>query len=516
MNSPSAATRVAVNTLANYARFAVSTLVWVLLTPRMVHGFGEQDYGLWSLVYSVVGFFSLLDLGMGTGVVKCVAESGGTGDVDRRNRMVSTYAAAYAGVALAAAAILGILSLAFNRLFSIPAEAHGRALATLWIIGLRAVVLAFPLSLFRGILYGQQSLLLLNLLQAASTVAYGIGAAVALAGGHGVVAVAVVSLLSMLLEHGLYAAFAWRRTPGLRIAPALVDPRLLREAASLSVSQLLIAVSGLALLRTDPVVIQLFLGLSAVGVYTIALKAAENGFVLVKQFVNALSPLVAHLHGARRADRVQEVLVAGTRLALVPAALLAAGVAALGGRALVLWVGPEFAAGTWPMILLVVSMTLTVPQMMVFSVLTYTDRHGLPAKASIAAAALNVVLTLALVKPLGLVGVALGTLGATLVVDVVWVLGRGCREIGVPHATYVREALLPPLWPALAQWAVTAALTAARPPATLVELVAYGVPGAVLYLAIFRATGLGRFEREWMAARLRRRAPLPVAAKAAA
>jgi O-antigen/teichoic acid export membrane protein len=507
---PAAATRVAVNTLSNYARFGVSMAVWFFLTPAMVHGLGEQEYGLWSLVYSVVGFFSLLDLGMGTGVVKCVAEATGNGDAGRRNRMLSTYAAAYGGVALAAALILGVLSLVFNRVFSIPAEAHGRALAALWLIGLRAVVLAFPLSLFRGILYGQQRLVLLNALQALSLVAYGVGGLLALRYGAGVVALAAIGLASMLLEHALYAVFAWRRTPGLALSPRLVDTSLLREAVSLSVSQLLIAVSGLAMLRTDPVVIQLAIGLSAVGVYAVALKAAENGFMLVKQFVNALSPLIAQLHGGGRSERLREVLVSGTRFACVPAVLLAVGCYVLGGRALVLWVGPGFEGAGPVMSVLVTAMALAVPQMMVFSLLTYTDRHRLPARASVAAAVLNLALTLLLVRPLGLLGVALGTLLATLIVDVFWVLGSGCRELGVPYAGYLREGILPALVPGALQWAITAALVALRPPASLLEVVGYGLPGVAAYLALFWRVGLGDEERRWLLARLTRRRPSPL------
>jgi len=504
VTEPGPATRIAVNTLSNYARFAVSVGVWFVLTPAMVQGLGPSEYGLWSLVYSVVGFFSLLDLGMGTGVVKCVAEATGSGDLDRRNRMLSTYAVAYATVAAIAVVVLGVLALFFNRLFSIPEDARGRAIAVLWLVGLRAVVLAFPLSLFRGVLFGGQRLLLLNSLQAASLLAYGFGAMAALARGGGIVALAVIGLVAMLAEHALYALFAARGTLGLALSLRLVEPSLLREAMSLSVSQVLIAASGLILLRTDPIVIQLVLGLSAVGVYAVALKVAENGFVLVKQFVNALAPLVAQLHGAGRAGALREVLLTGTRLACVPAVLLAVGAFALGGRALELWVGPEMRAAAPVLTVLMVSMALTVPQMVVFSLLTYTDRHRLPAQASVLAALINLGVTLALVKPLGLVGVAFGTLLATLVVDVAWVLRRGCRELGVPGGVYLREGLRPLLLPGFAQWALTAGLVAMRAPASLGAVLLYGAPGVLAFAAVFWRTGLRPAQRETILNRLRR------------
>ena len=66
--------QVAMNTLTNYARFAILLIVSFVLVPCMIRNLGRDDFGLWSLTFSLLGFFGLLDFGIGTTVVKYVAE----------------------------------------------------------------------------------------------------------------------------------------------------------------------------------------------------------------------------------------------------------------------------------------------------------------------------------------------------------------------------------------------------------------------------------------------------------
>jgi O-antigen/teichoic acid export membrane protein len=84
-------TRLAWNTASNVLRLVASMAVWVAVTPAMLRALGTEGYGLWQLASSVLGFFQLLDVGFGVGVVRTVGQSLGSGDIDQRNRMLSTY-----------------------------------------------------------------------------------------------------------------------------------------------------------------------------------------------------------------------------------------------------------------------------------------------------------------------------------------------------------------------------------------------------------------------------------------
>ena len=71
------------NTVMNYISHFISILIVFFLTPIMLRELGTEDFGLWTLVFSVLGFFSLLDLGLNVSAVKYVAECRGSGQIER-------------------------------------------------------------------------------------------------------------------------------------------------------------------------------------------------------------------------------------------------------------------------------------------------------------------------------------------------------------------------------------------------------------------------------------------------
>ena len=148
-----------VNTASSYVRFAVLFVTQFALLPFIIRRIGLTDYGTWSLATSVLGFFTLLDFGFAPGVVKYVAVSRGSGDVAGRNRMLSTIALVYLGLAALALIAVVLLGLTYGQLFSIPEASRSKAVAVLWILGVRAVAFTLPLGLFRGALFGEQKIL---------------------------------------------------------------------------------------------------------------------------------------------------------------------------------------------------------------------------------------------------------------------------------------------------------------------------------------------------------------------
>src|ERR1700733_6052122 len=191
----------AANAATNYGRMLIQMAYVFVLTPYIIARIGADDYGLWSLVISALGFLSLLDLGFGTGVVKYVAECHGSGDIHKRNRILSTLAAVYLAIAIASGVCIAVLSVLFNQLFGIPAAQHQKATALLWILAVRFVLLALPLGLFRNALFGEQKVYLINVIQVVSTVALAAGTWFALRQGYDVVALAWVNLAAMLIEY---------------------------------------------------------------------------------------------------------------------------------------------------------------------------------------------------------------------------------------------------------------------------------------------------------------------------
>lgn len=496
--------RVGLNTAANIGRFVVSLGVVFFLTPFIIREVGNEDFGLWTLTFSTLGFLGLLDLGFGSGIVKYVAECRGTGDTDRRNRMLSTLGGVYLLLAVVSLVLVAMGSLFYADLFGIAQAQRGKALSLLWILAARNAFFGLPLSLFRGILFGEQLIWQINLVQTATSLLMGVLAWGVLRAGGGIIGLAWLNLGLMLLEHLAYFLLCRRQVDRLELSPRLADRTLFREALSFSAATFVVSVSSLILLRTDPIIISFFLPLSSVAVYAIALKIVENAHLLSKQFINVTGPLIAELKGQGDEQKIRFILINSSRFALLPSLSIGIPLVLFAPDLLRLWVGSEYAAGAGSLVLLTIAMTLAVPQMIASNVLTMTGREGITARAAMASAVINLGISLLLVRPLGLEGVALGTLAATVLVDVLWVPRFAAAAFGMGCGSYWRRIIGPLALPVLLDLAVTWGSLLSFPPTSLLAVALEAIPGALVLVVSFWVTGMEPSEKQLIREKLLR------------
>ena len=496
--------RVALNALSSYGRGVISIAVLFFLTPAIIFYAGQEDFGLWSLTFAILGILGLLDMAGMAGVVKWVAECRGSGDVDRRNRILSTVAGMYLAISVIALVALALFALFYQQLFDIPEHLRAKAQSLLWILAIRQVVLAVPLLMFKGILFGEQRIVLVNTVQTAGFVLYGVVGYWVLHQGWGIVGLAWVNLGSMLLEHAAYLILSYVCVRDLRLSPQLAQRRLLREIFSFSAAQLVINISSLIRLRTDLIMVRFLVSLALVPTYAIALRLSEAAYYLIKQFINVLAPLKVQLAAAGEDDVLRAILIHVAKFALLPMVMATAAAYVVGRAAIVFWVGPEFADAAVLLHILMTSLVIGVPPLLAFTLLGMTGHHAMTARAAAISIVVNLTASALLWWPLGIVGIALGTLVSTLIVDVGVVLRRACQLHGITLSTQLRRVYLPVLLPGVVQCALTYQLVAWWPPASLGGIVLLASPGAVVYLLIFWLWSTEATERDSVRHLLRR------------
>jgi O-antigen/teichoic acid export membrane protein len=487
--------RLATDTATSYLRYGIVIIVQLALIPYLITNLGDEGFGLWTLTFSVLGLLSLVDFGFGTSVVRFTAEARGSGDVQRRNAMLSTVLVVYLCLAALAALMVAGVSPFYLDLMKIPESRQDIALPLLWVLAARSIAVSLPFGMFRSILFGHGRIGWVNLLQAGGTLLYAGASVVAIEMGGGLIGLAWANLAAFAVENLAYVVTAMITMPDLRISPRHFDRTLLRSAAWISAAQFVVTVSSLVLLRTDPIIVNAFLPLSAVALYGVALKVAENVLMLIKQGVNVLGPLAAEMSGAGRKDDVRALLVSGAKYALAPAVGMAVAALALGREGLVAWVGPGYGDAAGVLSILMMSVAMLVPQMVASGVFSMTGQHRLTAWAAFLSMTVNVAASLILAWWIGLPGVALGTLIATVLVDVLVVVWLVRRAYGIGYIEYLRAVFVPAAIPAPIAYAAIVGMKILVPADNLGVVLTEAVIGCLLYALVFMALGIGRQER---------------------
>ena len=313
-----------VNTFSNYLHRILQVGIFLFLTPFIATQLGKDGYGLWSLIQASVAFLGLLDMGFSTSVVKYIADARGKDSDERLRSLTSTFFWLYTFLSIFLLAISVVLSLYLPKLLNLPPDKINAATAVFLIISVKTA-LGFPLGMFRGIMIGFQKQWWANLFKILATSLYGLGCFFALQHDASIERLAYASLFSSMIAliGGFFVSL--RKLPGISIHPKFFQKSLLKEISEFSLYFFMIQISTLIYTRVDTLIIQAYLTLSHVALYTIATKASEHAAGLCRQLTHALTPIIAELKGAGEEKNIKAVFRLGTKLSTAMAAPLLIG-----------------------------------------------------------------------------------------------------------------------------------------------------------------------------------------------
>ncbi|HZT79664.1 MAG TPA: oligosaccharide flippase family protein [Gemmataceae bacterium] len=467
---------------ANWLGFAAQLAVAFFLAPVLVHGLGDQRYGVWAQVEAVLAYLTLFDLGVAAAVVRHVARSAATRDDAELNRVVNTTLCVFAaagGCAFAVALAVAFFGLPLLR---VPPELVGEARTMLALLGANLAV-GLPLSVFPSALDGlgrypaktavRTALLLLRV----PVVLW------VLRAGGGLVELAWAITACGLVEHGVLAAVTWRYLPGLRLSPAWASWETFRRIRGYSLDALLALLAGRVSFQTDSLVIGAFLGPLHVTFFALPARLTEQVKSSLRAVTTVLTPAVSALEAVGDHAAIRGVLFHSTRWVLWAILPVQAGLLILGRPFLGLWLGQCYADAGYPVLaILALPLGLALSQSVSGRILYGIGRIRGFSRMAAAEAGANLLLSVALAGPLGIEGVAWGTAVPNLVFNGA-VAVCVCRALGVGLTTYLRHSFLSPAAVAAGLAAAWLGLTAWQPPTTWAELAATGAAGLAGYAA---------------------------------
>jgi len=478
-----------VNILSNYLRFGVSLGVMLFMTPYIIHMVGLENYGLWAIVYSIVGLLGLTDLGFSTTAVKYVAEKEGECDIDGRNKLIGSLFLVYLCVGVSCFALTAITA----ELLELGGQTDS-ATELVWVLG-TATSLGLFLSVFRAVLVAVGRQDLVSWVTIITILAQAVLTVLLLESGWNLVGLAWATAFGIVLQVLLVVPLVYYYVPFFRPRFSTAWQSDLRSMWSFAFYALIANISVLFVLKLDPLVIQAFMSLSMVAVYAIAAKIAEQLLLLNKQLSNALMPLISQSRGAGDTETIRRVFLDGTRYLLAIAFPLLGLVNIYASDIVILWVGEELQAAGPVLQTLTIAVLFSAFTLNAANVLGMTGRHRLVAFALLSSAIVNLVISIVLINFYGLQGVAWATLLAIFLCELMILVPVVCNFLSVAPAVLFYKCLLPGFLASTPSLIVASILPS---PASLQELlVTCGLLG-IASLVVFLLLGLRADEREYL------------------
>ncbi|MDF1505313.1 flippase, partial [Roseisolibacter sp. H3M3-2] len=326
---------------------ALNALGWLIpvglalvAIPVLVRAIGAERFGVLSLVWTLVGYFSLFDLGLGRALTQLIAERVGRDEHEELPELVwtATWLLVPLG-ALGGAAVALLAPWLVERVLRVPPALQAESVAAFRWIGL-AIPFTVSTAGFRGVLEAVQAFRAINALRVPLALITFVGPLLVLPFGTALppmVAVLAIGRVGLWLAH---VAAARRAFAPLR-QPRAPERRLLRPLLAVGGWMTVSNVVSPLMYSLDRFAVAALLSVTAVSYYSTAYEAVTRLWVVTSILLPVLFPA---LGVALQRDRAQAALLldrgARTTLgAVFPAALA---LSAFAPEWLTVWLGPEF------------------------------------------------------------------------------------------------------------------------------------------------------------------------------
>lgn len=425
--------------LSNWLPLGTSVITALVLTPFLLAQLGKKDYGVWSLTLSFVGYYGLMQLSVGSGIMRYVPFYEGREDSETACQVVSTGLAMFTVVGLMILLISEVLAGPLSRFY------HGGSDLEMLIrlTGLAAAI-ECPTRIFDATLRAREKWIVANIISAGNGIMYALSLATSLLVGGGLIGMGLALILSDTITMLASVVAVRRNCPEIHLSPLLVRWLLLRELLGFGVLTVVGTAAYSMVLQNHKLIVGKLVSLEAVAVYAIATQFIERVRGIVWAPLQVAWPRFALLDGQKNYEQVRELHRQTTRYS---AMLSSGGILLLmvaGPPFVALWLGKGFEASS--ALLLILGLGCLVESTLYGNscFLGGTGRQNIVARFACVEAVFGLGLSLLLGWKLGMLGVAWGYTVFVILIRGLACTRYVCKLIQVDQLNYYRRTLFRP------------------------------------------------------------------------
>ena len=227
-------------------------------TPMLLNYLGDESYGIWSTILSVINWINYFDVGIGQGLRNTLARSVAVGDKDKSQKSASTGYVALSVIAMVTCLVGGFFICFFdtNLLFNTKLSVRPALLVSFF-----CICINFVLSLSKTLLYATQQAEKVSFMTVFTQTINLVGIAfLSLFGKGNLLAVALVIGLSGIIVNLIFTGKIWIRYDFL--IPKIKQFRSyeLKGICNVGVKFFFIQIAALILYSTDNMIITRLFG----------------------------------------------------------------------------------------------------------------------------------------------------------------------------------------------------------------------------------------------------------------
>lgn len=394
----------------SYVAIAVNTLVQLLYTPLLIRMLGQSEYGLYSLVASIIGYLTVMDLGFGNAIIVYTSKYRAQGRIDEEKLLHGMFNVVFKIIGIVAAFLGLILFFNVNIIF-------GKNMTDIEINKMQIMMLILSFNLFitfffaiyNSIICAYEKFTFQKIISIIHTVLTPLLMIPLLFLGYKSIALCIVITISNIFVVISNYFFCNKK---LKVSAKYLgfDKKIFKTIVSYSIWIFLAVLVDKANWSVDNFVLGAVSGTISVSIYSIAAVLNQMFISLSTAISGVLLPKMSKLVAKKASNEVltNEMIKVG-RIQNIVIFLMCSGLVLFGKNFIIIWAGKGFIESYYVALLLIIPLCVPLIQNLGLSIMQAMNKFKFKSISTFIMAIINVIISIFFARKWGAIGAALGT-----------------------------------------------------------------------------------------------------------
>lgn len=405
--------------LLSYVTIILTNGIGLFLTPFMIGKLGDSEYGLYTLIGSLIGYISVLDLGLSNTIVRFVAKYKARNDRESEENFLATTMLIYGAIATVIVVSGTLLYFNLDAIFEKLTPAELVKARLMFVILIFNLAITLPGGAFSAVCSAYEHFVFprsVNIVQYVVRSAMVVG--LLFLGGDSISIVMLDTVLNLTVI-GVNAYYVLRKLKA-RFQLHRFETILVKEIFSYSIWIFIFAMVGQFQWRAGQIILGILSGTTAVAIYGVgillgtyygAFSTAISGVFLPRATTMTVQEASSH--------ELTSMMIRIGRFSLITLLMILGGFLLYGQQFVQLWVGKTY-ADSWTIALIIMfSYTLPLVQSFANSMLEARSKFSFKAITYISLIVLGTAIGAYMVQFLGIIGLIVGSTSGWIISQII-------------------------------------------------------------------------------------------------
>ena len=402
--------------LLSYVVIALNMVVGLLYTPFLIRMLGQAEYGLYSIVYSVMNYLTIMDMGFGNAIIIYTARYINQGNKEKREKLHGMFFCIYCLIGIVAGLVGILLYFNVNILFG-SSMTNNELIEAKRMMAILTFNLAitFPLSIFGYIITAYEKFVISKCVKILQIILQPIIMIPVLLIGYKAIALVIVltfvNILCLLIN-----MFVCIRGLKIKLKFKGFDFILLKEIFKYSFFIFLNQIIDKINWSLDQFIIGSIAGTVVTAIYAVAGQLNTMYMNFSTAISGVMLPKVTKMEDNKASDKeFTKLFIQTGRIQYILMALIITGFIIYGKQFINWWAGEAYQSAYLIACILMIPITIPLIQNIGLSILQAKNLYKYRTLIFLGIAVLNIALSVPLTKSFGATGAAIGTACSLLV-----------------------------------------------------------------------------------------------------